>query len=156
MEPTVPIATDNIYKFYALFGLVMLIFSGVALVYAYTQHYEAAYKDWIALETLKAKPESMLSTEETVRKRILESKIEIDRGNKTTYTIISSCIGAIGLLLMWSGFYHWQTKVQPKQDQLLDLQLEKLRREIGALDTSILQRSTEPKESGDGRREEPS
>jgi hypothetical protein len=156
MEPTVPIATDNIYKFYALFGLVMLIFSGVAFVYAYTQHYEAVYKDWIALETLRAKSESMLSTEEMVRKRVLERKIKIDRGNRNTYIRISGCIAGIGLLLIGFGFYHWQTKVQPKQDQLLDLQLEKLRREIGALDTSILQRSTEPKESGDGSRGEPS
>jgi hypothetical protein len=136
MEPTVPIATDNIYKFYALFGLVVLIFSGVVFVYAYTKHYEAAYKDFLTLETLRATPESTLSAEDQVRKRILERKVKIDLSNKNIYSGISGAIGGIGILLMAVGFYHWQTKVQPKQDQLLDLQLEKLRREIEVLNTS--------------------
>jgi hypothetical protein len=48
------------------------------------------------------------------------------------------------------GFYHWQTKVQPKQDQLLDLQLEKLRRETEALNTSSPPRSPETGDQGTG------
>jgi hypothetical protein len=72
MEPSIPIPTDNAYKFAAFFGLAVLISSMVAIVYTYDKYFERGYTDFIELEVLKAK--DILSADESVRKTALELK----------------------------------------------------------------------------------
>ena len=131
MESRIPIATDNIYKFYALFGLFVFISSFVTFTYVYTYYYELSYKNAMELEVLNAKTD--LSQEENIRKKILEARMKIDVSNKYAYTAILCAVGALGVLGIIYGFTQWHSKVQPKQDMLLDLQIEKLKHEINAL-----------------------
>ncbi|MEH6348385.1 MAG: hypothetical protein V7785_25060 [Bermanella sp.] len=43
--------------------------------------------------------------------------------------VLGAAIG-ISILLMSYGFRQWHTKIQPKQDEYFDLQLQKLKQEI--------------------------
>jgi hypothetical protein len=141
MEPSIPIPTDNAYKFAAFFGLAVLISSMVAIVYTYDKYFERGYTDFIELEVLKAK--DILSADESVRKTALELKQKTDQANKRSLlNFLMACMGgSIALSLM--GGVCWLGKVQPKQDELLNLQIEKMKCEIQVLDKQLERKKTE-------------
>ena len=131
MESKVPLPTDNIYKFYALFGLLLFIF-GIGAGIAQTKlTNDFMVRSYIDLESLKSieKPSSV----ETLRAAVLERMIDIEKSDKETFKWALAIISAAGISLMLYGFHRWHTRIQPAQDELLHLQLEKLRHEVAAL-----------------------
>jgi hypothetical protein len=128
MLSTVPISTDHIYKFFALFGLFLFISSGLSFVYLRFYSNELLYKEWIEFEMLKVKTDP--SQEEETRRNILEHKIKVDRADKKTFSWVLGGIAVIGVFLMFGGFSAWAKKIQPMQDTLVNLQIEKLKAEI--------------------------
>jgi hypothetical protein len=135
MTPSIPIATDNIYKFLALFGLVMFISDLWALAYFVGKYNEIGYENYLELEVLKAK--GTLSSEEKVKRFVLE---EVAKIIKRDWRILGSLLIAcaiIGFFLSALGYYSWFKKVQPKQDELLNLQIEKMKYEIQVLNKEL-------------------
>lgn len=135
MNTRVPIPTDNIYKFYALFGLALLFACIIAFVSTYNTHLDRTFDVHEELEILKKlkKP----TGEQQVRIEILERKAEIDPENKKFYmSIINGGVG-ISIVIISFGFFMWQFKVQPKQDELIKKQLEKIDLEIKALNKQL-------------------
>jgi uncharacterized membrane protein YidH (DUF202 family) len=131
MLSTTPIATDHVYKFYALFGLFLLITSIITIAYANTY-----YNDLIAKHSIDAKVLSFkenLTQEEQLRKALSEQLSEMAEEGRNFYNRALNIILSGSILLMGFGFWKWQRVIQPKQDILLDLQIEKLKREIHAL-----------------------
>jgi hypothetical protein len=55
MTPSMPIATDNIYKFAALFGLAILISVMLAVAYFPEKYGELVFNTYLELEILKNK-----------------------------------------------------------------------------------------------------
>ncbi|MDN3518065.1 hypothetical protein QWY84_10630 [Aquisalimonas lutea] len=129
MENRVPLPTDNIYKFYALFGLLLIIFSIGAMLYVNKSTNDLAFDVAVEYETLKADP--MRSVADEARFTVLERKLEIAGKNKKTFMIFLSVIIAAGSLMVWYGFKKWHTEVQPVQDEIARLNLLKLKREVG-------------------------
>ena len=70
MELSIPIATDNISKCAALFGLVVMISAIFALVYLLKMNYEFAVENINGYELLKVKDN--LSQGKSIRKDALE------------------------------------------------------------------------------------
>ncbi|MEJ8856967.1 hypothetical protein WKW79_20495 [Variovorax robiniae] len=124
-----PLPTDNIYKFYALFGLLMFIFSiGAALVQnraTNTRIYE------LSLEAEAAAQAPDKVGKPSLKSQMLERLLEVERGDKKaiTYGLVGLIVA--GFYLMLYGFWKWHREVQPIQDELVRLQLQKLRREVG-------------------------
>lgn len=56
MESRVPLPTDNIFKFYALFGLLLTIFSAGSVLYVNKSTNDLAFEIAVEYETLKADP----------------------------------------------------------------------------------------------------
>jgi hypothetical protein len=135
MTPSMPIATDNIYKLAALFGVAVLIAAILSIGYTYGKYFESVYVDLTELEMLKAK--DTLSSDESIKKKNLEIKLNTDQANKKF--IINFLLGCIGgsIALSAIGGSFWLARVQPKQDKLLNLQIEKMRREIQVLDKQL-------------------
>lgn len=127
MESKIPIPTDNINKFYALFGLILFITSvlGVALVSSTTN--EKIYqliRDYHAIQTDNAEQvESPLAG-------VIEKLIEIQGSNKRFFLNVLHLTIIGSIWLMWHGFRQWRDVIQPKQDELLDLQILKLKQEV--------------------------
>jgi uncharacterized membrane protein YidH (DUF202 family) len=114
-----------------LFGLFLLITSIITIVYANTY-----YNDLIAKHTIDAKVLSFkenLTKEEQLRKAVSEQLSEMAKEGSNFYNKALSIIFSGSIFLMVYGFWKWKRVVQPKQDILLDLQIEKLKREIHAL-----------------------
>lgn len=135
MESKIPLPTDNIFKFYALFSLVLLIFSFATVVYATNSSNAVVFEHWVQVETLKSKKE--LSVSESAQLKALERKIEVAVADKDTFVqwaAFMSAIAAAGIIL---GFGYWHKRIQPLADQiamtnleLSKLQVAKLRAEL--------------------------
>lgn len=54
MESKIPLPTDNIYTFVALFSLVLLISSFGAIIFASNSSNAVVFEHWVELETLQA------------------------------------------------------------------------------------------------------
>jgi hypothetical protein len=140
MQPSIPIPTDNIYKFVALFGLSLFISSGLASVAVHFYFNNILYKRTMESEILKTKADP--SEEEKIRKGYLERFVSISMSDRKVFTWMLSGIAGIGVVLMAGGFSLWNTRIQPKQDELLNLQIEKIRREIQVLEKQLEKKDT--------------
>ncbi|GAA0409147.1 hypothetical protein GCM10009133_17110 [Cocleimonas flava] len=137
MESKIPLPTDNIYKFYAMFGLLLLITSILGTIWVGTSTNEK-------LHYLVKEYESIPGTEEVKEKtgigKFIEARIKAQVKNKQTYIYGLSGTTTIAILLMFYGFRQWHTKIQPKQDEYFDLQLQKLKREIESTENKTAQK----------------
>jgi hypothetical protein len=61
---------------------------------------------------------------------LIEGQITNLGANKKFYLQFLGALIGTGLSLMIYGFWHWQNKVQPKHDRLLELQIKKLEKEL--------------------------
>lgn len=84
MESRIPIPTDNIYKFYAFFGLLVVISSMLAVVYVSSSTNKNVYelvKEYEKLNKSGGNEKSQLV-------KILEKRIEIAGKNKKFYEYV--------------------------------------------------------------------
>lgn len=147
MESRIPIPTDNIYKFYALFGLALFIFCIGAILYVNSSTNElvfSAVPEYESLESIEH-PTAL----ETAKKQFIEKRINVAVADRKFLEKAIGVILGISILLMIYGFRKWHLKVQPVQDETARLQLEKLRLEVGAL------RGDKPAESSSDGNEKP-
>lgn len=129
MSDRLPIPTDNIYKFYALFGLVVLLTSAVMFFVRHDHYRTTAYENYMRIATLHEK--EAMSTKDKLEVESLKSLSDVLKKDRDLELMIYSVSLSIGLILSIVGFYLWQTKVQPRQDELIDLQIEKLKKDLG-------------------------
>jgi len=131
MENRVPLPTDNIYKFYALFGLLLIIFAFSAAIYTTKMINEQMYLVAVELEELKSL--SAPSVRQSAKRAVLELQIEVTKSDRRTYSWGGVILAAIGTMGVMFGFRRWHSVIQPKQDELVELQLMKLRHEVAQL-----------------------
>jgi hypothetical protein len=131
MENRVPLPTDNIFKFYALFGLVLFIFCFSATLYNAKTTNEFMSSAIVELEELKAI--AAPSSRDTARREVLLRQVDVAKLDKDFYKWACAAIGAVGTLGMVVGFTKWHREIQPMLDEISQLQLVKLRHEVSQL-----------------------
>lgn len=129
MESRIPLPTDNIYKFYALFGLLLIISSMGALVYYFSSVNNLIYEVGVEYEVLKSN--SSRSVAEEARFKLLDRRVDVAIADKKFYANFLGAIIGAGVVMMVYGFWKWHTEVQPIQDEMARLGLEKLRKDVG-------------------------
>jgi hypothetical protein len=125
----IPLPTDNIYKFYALFGLLLVIFGIGSIIYVSKSMNDLVFEIAVEYQTLKADPVRTASQE--ARFQILQKRFEMAQNDKTYAVGSLSAVIGIGILMMLYGFQKWHTEVQPIQDEMVRLNLKKLQQEVG-------------------------
>ncbi len=138
MESRIPLPTDNIYKFYALFGLLLFIFGFSAVIYLTKSTNDFMAVAVVDLEELKAV--SAPSAREAAKKAILTRQIEVAKSDRQGLGYWSEGVAVFGSLLMMLGFSKWHGVVQPRQDEMAELQLTKLRYEVQQLKSGSVRR----------------
>ncbi len=128
MQSKVPLPTDNIFKFYALFGLILFIATAFMFVQNHQSYNDKAFDRYIELQAF-ASIES-LTKEQEAKKYILESQKDIDASDKKLFLNIIAIFFIISVALMFYGFMNWHNKIQPLQDEISKRNLEKLNYEI--------------------------
>lgn len=131
MENKIPLPTDSIYKFYALFGLLVFIFCSGAVIYVTRSTNDLIFTSSIEFETLKAieKPTPI----EIAKREGIEKRIQIALADKAFFLQALGVITAFAMFTMGYGFLKWHRDLQPIQDETARLQLEKLRHEVRSL-----------------------
>ncbi|MBD9534637.1 hypothetical protein IB227_02080 [Stenotrophomonas sp. STM01] len=145
MQPNIPVPTDNLYKFQALFGLVIIIsaIAGLYLTYATTnaelvtiadRFYElekeqlAAQQETVAVGAVAVSDSRSANAAKGV-KAVLEKRIEVAVSNRRTYVAVLFLGMFLGGVLAYFGFTKW-AKIQPMHDRLLELQVQKAEKEL--------------------------
>ena len=131
MENKIPIPTDNIFKFYALFGLLLFIFTASSIIYVTRSANELVFQSVVEVEAIKQIQNP--SPVDKAKLQILEKRLEISASDKIFYIKGIGAITGISVVLMIWGFTKWHRDVQPIQDEMAQLQLEKLRHEVKQL-----------------------
>lgn len=126
MQPSIPVPTDNLYKFMALFGLVLVVSSLFGMVLtgrsANAQIFDAA-RDYAQVDP-ELSPAKKAYADSLVKKASIAAE---DRDVLIMALIIPL---TVGMLLSYSGFARWK-QIQPLHDELLRLQVERARKEAG-------------------------
>lgn len=128
MQGKLPLPTDNIFKFYALFGLVLFIFSASSMLYVNKTTNDLVYQVVVDVEILKHVDKKTHLQE--VKQTTLERKLKIALADKEFFLYAIGAMAGLSLLLMYYGFMHWHTKIQPLQDELTRLTIKKLKKDL--------------------------
>ena len=124
MQNKVPLPTDNVYKFFALFGLILLIFSLGATIYI-TKEANVQLID-IAIQLDNANSNSF--SDET--KSVIEGYRDVIISDRDGFNGLLVGLAIFGTFLGLFGFSIWMFRIQPQQDKLVTFQLEKYKYEI--------------------------
>ena len=135
MESKIPLPTDNIYKFYALFGLLLVVFTVGATLYVNQTTNDLLVGKLVELESLRL--EKVLSAREQLQIAIVERQIEVAKANKTFFLRALGLIGAIGTICIVYGFSKWHTEVQPLNDESARVQLELAKLHLAKLKAEV-------------------
>lgn len=135
MQPSLPIPTDNIYKFYCLFGLVLIVSAVIAFASVYSSSLERKIVYVQAVIALESKAERTKQEEENLKlNRLL---IDVTKQNEDLANTFLGVIIAVGLCLSGSGAMQWHRTTQRRDDQLAELQIQKLQAEIAKIQSEI-------------------
>ena len=124
---SIPIPTDNLYKFLALFGLVLLVTVLLGSLYSTTSTNQKIMTYVEKIESIQAAHETEIKAGSVA---VYEKLINVASKDRKFHTISLSIIGSLGVLMMLTGFHRWYTYYQPKHDQILELTIKKLELEI--------------------------
>lgn len=140
MHNKIPLPTDNIYKFYALFSLVIFIFAAASSLYTNRTTNEQIIALHIELETINSikNPSSV----DKLRKALVERQIEVNRSDKNFYKWGLAILSAFGTIGMIYGFSKWQKEVQPIADEAAQVQLELAKLQLKKLESEINGKNT--------------
>ncbi|MBN2729937.1 MAG: hypothetical protein JXR53_12000 [Bacteroidales bacterium] len=120
--------TDSLYKFYAIFGLSLIIFCLGALVYNNNMRNARIIEAQMKRADLEER--STLNSADSLKLRTLKMDVEITVSNDNFYTIALGVILSIGIMVAIYGFNKWQVKIQNIEDEMKVYQLKKIKNDI--------------------------
>ncbi len=123
MQNKVPLPTDNIYKFFALFGLILFIFSLGATIYI-------AKEANVQLIDIAIQLDNTNNNFSDETKGIIEGYREVIVADREYFESKLVGLAMFGALLGLFGFLIWMVKIQPQQDKLVAFQLKKYKYEV--------------------------
>ena len=145
MQPSLPIPTDNIYKFACLFGLALIVSAIFAFVSSYSSALDRKVHYSEVLIPLEAKAQRTKAEDEVLA--LNRKLIEVTKSNER---MADSCIGVVlgaGLMLSIYGAGKWHGLIQKRDDQLAALQLRKLEAEVKNLEAEAVAKADQSNSS---------
>ncbi|MEA5240873.1 hypothetical protein [Vibrio parahaemolyticus] len=128
MHTSIPLPTDNIYKFYALFGLMLFIFSVASFLYLAQSSINQALDISAAYLALDY---DLTDIELLPQIQVLENKLKAEQMIATPIIYGLAFLIIVSVIMIVYGFTKWHTVIQPLQDHLVQLNIKKLEKEIG-------------------------
>lgn len=128
MDSRIPLPTDNVFKFYALFGLALFISGMLGFAYVSTSTNDQVHQFVRELNGLDK--HSVDTPAGQALRTVLERRIEASVKNREFFVQALGLQIGVAVCLMAFGFWRWHTVIQPKQDEMTDLHIKKLKAEI--------------------------
>lgn len=135
MSPSLPVPTDNVYKFACIFGLALIIVSVFSFSTIYTSSLDRKVGYGEIIIALEAKDKR--SKEEEDQLALKKMLLEITRENEKAANSALSAILGVAIAISGLGAHGWYGKVQKRDDKIADLQIAKLEHEIAKLAAEI-------------------
>lgn len=136
MTPSsLPVPTDNIYKFACLFGLALIVSSVLAFVSTYTSSLDRKIRYSEIIIPLEAKAQRSKTEED-----ILDMNRKLIEVTKSNEKFAQSLIGGLlclGIVLSAYGASQWYKVIQRRDDKFAALQQRKLEAEIAKLESDL-------------------
>jgi hypothetical protein len=135
MFPSVPLPTDNLYKFLSLLGLALVIASIAGLTAVYVSSLDTKTRLGLEIIELEAHPAPLPPGHQEklgLKKRIFE----ITKNNERDAMLFLSLPLIVGSLLLVFGGKKWSV-VQARDDQIGQLHLRKLTAEVAGLEAEL-------------------
>ncbi|MBR9882296.1 MAG: hypothetical protein GYB21_00960 [Oceanospirillales bacterium] len=133
MEPKLPIPTDSLYKFGALFGLALTIASMAFFVVnvntandRINQYREAIFEI-----------DNSDDQNKSLRIMAYQNQIEAAKSDHRLYAKVLSGMMGVGAGFACIGFFIWAYQVQPIQLEMLRLEKQKLALEVSLLEQKL-------------------
>jgi F420-0:gamma-glutamyl ligase-like protein len=131
MNPSLPIPTDNIYKFACLFGLTLIVTSIFSFVAVYSSSLDKKMQYYQAVVMLEAKVGKTVEDNEILK--LNKRMLEVTKGNEGTANTFAGGVIALGVIISLWGASKWHSVIQLRDDRLANLQIDKLEAEIAKL-----------------------
>lgn len=135
MESKIPLPTDNIFKFYALFSLFLFVFSIAAVIYTTQASNDRVLRFYPELEGLRQT--KVLTPHDEARKAVLERLFEVQKADKKFYMHGLGVLAGLSFWGMLYGFWRWHREVQPRLDEASRVQLEIAKLQLVRLQAEI-------------------
>ena len=120
MNPNIPLPTDSLWKFSALFGLAVFFMSALWIGYIHYSTNELIYTSAIEQASLEKTAEQ--DSVSARKLEVLQKRREMAVADRPVLIYLASTLMAFGIFAAVFGFYRWG-KMQPKQDRLLELEV---------------------------------
>jgi len=133
MNPSLPIPTDNIYKFACLFGLTLIVASIFSFVTVYSSSLDKRLQFFQAVVMLEAKAEKAKEDAELLK--LNRRMLEVTKENERVANAFAGGVIALGLVLSLWGGHRWNSVIQHRDDRLAELQIQKLEAELEHIKT---------------------
>jgi hypothetical protein len=128
MTPNIPIPTDNIYKFYATFGFVLLVAALVSFVYVHNSTNQKLFE--LSTSINKFKSDGAITAFEKKQIEMQERLGEITAEDNTFFGVILVIVTLFGLMLSIYGFRMWHTVIQPRDDKIFELKIKQMEQNL--------------------------
>ncbi len=128
MHSRVPLPTDNIFKFYALFGLLISIFCLSSIIFVNKTTNELVFKTIVEQEALNVIIQPTATQQAKII--VLKRKLEIALSDKLLFQILAGIFLFVGGYMTYYGFRKWHTEIQPLQDEITRLSIQKLKKDL--------------------------
>ncbi|WP_341218016.1 hypothetical protein [Neptunomonas phycophila] len=121
--PKLPAPTDNICKFYAIFGILLVITSLTLSILLVSNTNQTIYETVLQqIEDDKLIADDVKKAKLLVQEKVLSTALE----NRKFGTVCLSIVFTIGIVLMTHGMLRWHREIQPLHDDILRLERQKL------------------------------
>lgn len=133
--------TDNLHKFVSVFGLILLLSSGLLIYWASTvtaaklQHY--GFEIMKAEETIAEMVSETSLTQVNIHKKRIEINSQLKNFHYSIFRvqmIVASLLFFSGVHQIFFGFRNWRRKVQNYSDEYLKFEVEKIKLECKLLE----------------------
>jgi hypothetical protein len=134
MTPSLPVATDNIYKFACLFGLALIVSSIFAFVSTYTSSLDRKIRYSETIIPLEAKAQRTKTEEDLLAMN--RQLMQVTKSNEKFAASLIGVVLSLGVVLSAYGATQWHKVVQRRDDKLAELQVRKLEAEVAKLESA--------------------
>ncbi|THF64660.1 hypothetical protein E6C76_11435 [Pseudothauera nasutitermitis] len=142
MQPSIPIPTDNIYKFACLFGLALIVSAIFSFVLVYSSSFDRKVKYSESIIPLEAKADRTKTEEDLLA--LNKKLIEVTLSNESTASHVIAVTLTFGIAFSVFGATRWHQTVQQRDDQLAELQLRKITAEVAILEGEAAAKNKPP------------
>lgn len=135
MIPSIPVPTDNIYKFTCLFGLTLIVSAFFGFIACYNAALDAKLKHYELVVQLEAKDAKTKAETDLID--LHKKVIDVTKSNEQIVTGCCTAVLIFGVVLSIYGARNWRLKIQERDDRMAQVQISKIEKEVEKLSLEI-------------------